>query len=126
MDPCAIPGTARLYEQEKGLAAKVSTVQGNTSMFMSMLMMFGILGCCCLMAGVGATYRVRGANEYSSVNELLSSHRNEHEEVEVDADLEGVGNVQPSEALPQPSSDDEEQAHGGWQTLKDDDESGWE
>jgi len=41
------------------MASKVAKVQTNGGMLMPALMMFGVLGFCCLAAGIGATFRMK-------------------------------------------------------------------
>jgi len=58
-NPCAY----RLYsEQPKSLSSKV---QANGSTFMPALMMFGVLGCCCLAAGTGVALRIQNKKRSS-------------------------------------------------------------
>merc|ERR1719401_1814365 len=80
--PCSTaPPTMRLYaDQQHGVAQQksmTSKLQGNAGMFMPALMMFGVLGCCCLAAGVGAALRLKAKKRSSrrvqiSRSELLS------------------------------------------------------
>jgi len=49
------------------MASKVAKAQTNGNMLMPALMMFGVLGCCCLAAGVGATLRTKSHKRSSRV-----------------------------------------------------------
>jgi len=78
------------------MAGKVAKVQANGITLIPALMMFGVLGCCCLAVGLGATFRMKSSRSSRQLTRqqaaLVQDVQPANEEALLDAEA-GVTNI---------------------------------